>query len=211
MLSIGAGESFTFAFRGMFKNVNAASAGDHGIAAQASNTVREWTLFVRADAGLTDIELFFTIAGVGFVGIPNTALAFDVDFTTVIAEFDQPNGIMRLTLNDDQVTPYETTGLSGSVPDANLPFKIGHVGNDFTEKYNGALGTLAYFRGLMSSADKTTFHANGDGVRYADVSGGSPAPPSLAWLPRHTSIRGDKGAQQARSGFIPPMRGHGDS
>jgi hypothetical protein len=181
-LSIGTGESFTIAFRTRFHNSNAAAAGDHGLVAKADASGHEFGLFARANAGLTDASVFFSITGVGSVSIPEAAFAFDTD-DTIIAEFNQPSGIMRMTLDDNQGSPFETTGLSGSVTDGTAPFRIGHVSDTTTEKYNGRIGSVAYFRGLLSSADKTTFYNGGAGISFLEASG-SPRMPANANLVR---------------------------
>ncbi len=42
--------------------------------------------------------------------------------------------------------------------------------------------------------------------QFFDILATAPIIPSLAWLPRHTSLQGDKGATQARTGFIPATK-----
>ena len=167
-LSFGAGKSFTFAMRLRFRNSDAGAAANHGIAEKSDGGTSEYQIFCAASAGLTLATFYFSVSGVGFVSVPDTDFFFDTDYTE-ICEFDQPNGIVRITQNDNQGSPYETTGLSGSCTDGTGAFRLGHLDDSLTEKFNGKIAAFAIFEGLMSSADKTTFHNGGAGVSYAEV------------------------------------------
>ena len=79
-------------------------------------------------------------------------------------------------------------------------------------KRTSAADWVANNAAVQVSFSTTTFNLenvleSGGGSRIAHIFISEVMPASLGWLPRHTSLQGEKGAQQARTGFIPPMSG----
>lgn len=161
-LSLGADESFTVAMR--FSIASIAGGANRFIVSKDNETSgqREW-LFLFTDAvGLRflvwDSAAAFTQAVNGLVPTLNTCY-------TAIGWHDAVNNVVGIKVNNGAAT---TAAHTTGTRDTTAAFRIG--GNTGGGFHDGLVGSVVYWKRVLTDAEMTEYYNSGNGVSYADIS-----------------------------------------
>ncbi len=167
-MNLTAHEAFTVAARfnmesqPAFENVGMLGRNDY-------NQDRVWHLQWRDTQGLR----FYVNSAYSTGAFVESSIALAVATTyTVIAWHDPVADLIYISVNNE--TPISTAWANGvnTVSVATVPFTIGAGDITDARKWDGLIGSVGFWKRVLTAGERTEFYNSGNGVAYAAISGG---------------------------------------
>ena len=168
-LSLDSDQAFTLAIRAQWESTPGSAA--YALISKDNTTDREFVLYWQEsgsirwavwDSGgnITQLQYSGLTDGNPTIGTPYT----------IIVWHDPVANELGISLNDG--TP-QTLSYSAGTRDTAAPFQVGAGIGVSANHFDGLLGSVAYWKRVISSAERTQYYNGGSGVAYADIAGGA--------------------------------------
>lgn len=163
-LSLGADTAFTLAIRAQWESTPSSGLQVLLSKDNASGANREFTMYwidgTRLTFGVWDsVGTFIGVDHTG--GNPSVATPY-----TIIAWHDPVADVLAVSIDDGAP---QTVSYSAGTRDTAAPFQIGAGLGVSVNHFDGLIGSVAYWKRVLTSAERTAYYNSGAGLAYTDI------------------------------------------
>jgi hypothetical protein len=172
-LSISADQAMTFAARFQLESYAATSMAILGRDDGGSN--RDFLLYWTSSVGLRFVVFDSGNTGTEVVETSLSGLTLATPIT-VVAWHDPVANEIGISVNNN--TPVLTSSYTaGTRGDSAAPFQVGSGVGAGVLPFDGPIGSVVYWKRVITSGERTEYYNSGSGVEYADIDAGGGVTP----------------------------------